>query len=167
MTLNNLEDAFVHELGDVYNAEKQIIRALPKMVKAASDTGLKSSLEKHREETEQQIERLERIFETLGRRARGPKCEAMKGILEEGSDLLNEDVAPEVLDALIIAASQKVEHYEITTYGTLCTWGELLGFSDAVKLLKQNLSEEKHADELLNEQSAEINRMATQPSAVA
>lgn len=151
MALNNLEDAFVHELGDVYNAEKQIVRALPKMVKAASDPKLKSSLEKHRDETEQQVQRIEQVFDALGRRARGPKCEGMKGILEEGSDVLNEDAAPEVLDAMIIASCQKVEHYEIATYGTLCTYADLLGLRDAKKLLGQTLEEEKKTDQTLTE----------------
>ncbi len=164
MALNTLEDAFVHELGDILNAEKQIVRALPKVAKAVSDPHLKQSLEKHRQETEQQIERVEQVFEALGRKARGVKCEGMKGILDEGADVLNEDAAPEVLDAMIIAASQKVEHYEIATYGTLCTWAEQLGLNDAARLLKQNLSEEKKTDELLNQAASEINAMAAEPS---
>ncbi len=164
MALNTLEDAFVHELGDILNAEKQIVRTLPKVAKAASDPKLKESLEKHRQETEQQIERVEQVFEALGRKARGVKCEGMKGILDEGSDVLNEDAAPEVLDAMIIAASPKVEPYEIATYGTLCTWAEQLGLNDAAKLLKQNLSEEKKTDELLNQAASQINAMAAQPS---
>ncbi len=164
MALNSLEDAFVHELGDILNAEKQIVRALPKVAKATSDPTLKESLEKHRQETERQVERLEQVFERLGRKARGVKCQGMKGILDEGSDILNEDAPPEVLDAMIIAACQKVEHYEICTYGTLCTWAEQLGLSDVVTALKQNLSEEKKADETLNKAASQINAMAAEPS---
>ncbi|MEW6253508.1 MAG: ferritin-like domain-containing protein [Planctomycetota bacterium] len=167
MALNTLEDAFVHELGDVLNAEKQIARVLPKMAKAATDPKLKESLARHQRETEEQIKRVERVFEALGKRPRGPKCEGMKGILEEGANMLNEDVAPEVLDALIIAGSQKAEHYEIATYGTLCTWADQLGLGDASKLLKQTLSEEKKADELLTDAAMSINQEAAAPSGMA
>ncbi len=164
MALNTLEDAFVHELGDILNAEKQIVRALPKMVKAASDPSLKEGLDQHLTESEEQVKRVEQAFDRFGRKARGPKCEGMKGILDEGSNLLDEDAPPEVLDAMIIAACQKVEHYEIATYGTLCTWAEQLGHKDIAGLLKQSLAEEKKADELLTKAASQINAMAAEPS---
>lgn len=151
MALKSLEDAFVDELRDVLSAEKQLVKALPRMAKAASHEKLQQAIEEHLAETETHVERLEQVFESLDLKPRAKKCDAMEGLLEEGKSLLEEDADERVLDALIIAAAQKVEHYEIATYGTLCTWAEQLGYADALKLLKQTLGEEKNADELLTE----------------
>ena len=157
MALLSLEDAFVEELRDIYYAEKQITKALPKMAKKATNPDLKAGFEKHLRETEGQVRRLEEVFELLGEKAKGKKCEAMDGLLEEGKDVMQEDAEDEVRDALMIAAAQKVEHYEIATYGTLCTWAELLGMDQVARLLKQTLSEEKTTDEKLTQVARKIN----------
>lgn len=149
MQMNNLQDAFLHELKDIYNAEKQLTRALPKMAKAAEDDELRSLFEEHLEQTKGHIERLEQVFETVGKTARGEKCEAMAGIIEEGQSVMEQDAEPEVMDAMLIGAAQKAEHYEIATYGTMCAWAEQLGMSDAARLLNQTLQEEKQTDEKL------------------
>jgi len=158
MALSTLQDLFIHELKDVYSAEKQLLRALPKMAKAASSEELRAGFEQHLEETRGQIERLEQIFESLEASTRGPKCEAMAGLIEEGASLMEEDAEDAVMDAGLIAAAQKVEHYEIATYGTLVTWARHLGHEDAVELLEQNLEEEKATDVKLTELAeSEIN----------
>jgi len=144
-----LNDLFLHTLKDVYYAEKQILKALPKMAKAAESDELKEAFETHRDETEGQIERLERVFEMLGKAARGVQCEAINGIIEEGKEVMEDFAGSEVLDAGILAAAQAVEHYEITRYGSLKTWAQELGMNDAAKLLDQNLQEEKKTDALL------------------
>ncbi|WP_437230250.1 ferritin-like domain-containing protein [Planctomicrobium sp. SH661] len=164
MPLNTLEDAFVDELRDVLSAEKQLVKALPKMVKGATSDQLRDALESHLEETKTHVERVEAAFESIDLKPRSKKCEAMEGLLEEGSSLLEEDASPEVMDALIIAAAQKVEHYEIATYGTLCTWAEELGFDAALKLLKQNMADEEAADEKLTQISQTVNRAAVEPA---
>jgi ferritin-like metal-binding protein YciE len=152
MELENLRTLFVHELKDIYSAEKQIIQALPKMIRGASSPELGTALEDHLEVTRQQAERLERIFQSLDQSNRiSKKCKGMEGLLEEGSELLKEDAEPEVLDAGIIAAAQKVEHYEIAGYGTLVTYARLLGETEAQQLLQQSLAEEKEADQKLSE----------------
>lgn len=151
MPLNTLEDLFLHELKDVYSAEKQLLKALPKMAKAASSENLKAAFEEHLEQTQGQVERLEQIFQELGKSPRGPKCEAMEGLIEEGKSLMEEDAEPAVGDAALICAGQKVEHYEIATYGTLKTWAQLLGYENAVELLNETLNEEKETDEKLTE----------------
>lgn len=148
--LASLEDAFMTELRDMYNAENQLVKALPRMAKAASAPELQSALTDHLEQTRGQIERLEQVFEVMGAKARGKKCLAMEGLVEEGKELLSEEAEPPVMDASIIAAAQKVEHYEIASYGTLCTWAKQLGLEDAAQLLAQNLEEEKMADQLLS-----------------
>lgn len=158
--MNQLTDAFVNELKDVYNAERQITKALPKMIKAASNDKLRSAFEQHLEETRAQVGRLEECFQSLDLAAKGRPCHGMMGILEEGSELLKEDGDPAVLDAMFIAAAQRVEHYEITAYGTLIEWAKQLNL-DCRSLLEQTLSEEKATDQKLTriaEQS--INRMA-------
>ena len=160
MAMRSLEDCFFDELRDVLSAEKQLTQALPKMAKKASDAKLKQAFEHHLEETKKQVERLEKAFESLDRAARSKKCEAMAGLLEEGKELMEEDAEPAVKDALMIAAAQKVEHYEIATYGTLCTWAEQLGFDQALKLLKQTLEEEKQADEKLTQVAGRVNQAA-------
>lgn len=147
--IRTFEDLFVDELKDLYNAEQQLTRALPKMAKAASTPELKTALEKHMEETRQQVERLERVFELIGAPAKGKLCHAMKGLIEEGQELVKEGMESPVLDAGIIGAAQRVEHYEIAGYGTARTMAEVLGHQKAVKLLEQTLKEEKAADEKL------------------
>ncbi len=158
MSLSTLQDLFVHELKDIYSAEKQLVKALPKMAKAADSENLKAGFEEHLEVTKQQQERLEEIFKLLDVGSRGPKCIAMEGLIEEGAKLMEEDVEPNVLDAGLIAAAQKVEHYEIAVYGTLVTWARLLGHTDAETLLQQSLDEEKETDVKLTELAeSEIN----------
>lgn len=151
MALRTLEDLFVKELKDLYSAEKQILKALPKMAKAASSEKLREGFEEHREQTEGHVERLEKIFDSLGKPSRGVKCAAMEGILEEGKELLEEEADEAVLDAALIAAAQRVEHYEIAAYGTVRTLARMLGNSEAEELLQQTLDEEKQTDEKLTE----------------
>jgi ferritin-like metal-binding protein YciE len=146
-----LDDLFLHTLKDIYYAERKILRNLPKMAKAAESQELKKAFETHREETQGQIERLEQVFELLGKRAQGVTCEAINGILEEGESVMEDFGESEALDAGILAAAQAVEHYEIVRYGTLKTWAQELGMNDAVKLLDQNLQEEKKTDQLLTQ----------------
>lgn len=144
-----LNDLFLHTLKDVFYAEKQILKALPRMAKAAESEELKQAFETHREETQGQIERLEEVFKMLDKPARGVQCEAINGIIEEGKEVMEDFAESEALDAGILAAAQAVEHYEITRYGSLKTWAEELGMRDAAKLLDQNLQEEKKTDQLL------------------
>lgn len=150
-SMDTFEKAFAHELGDIHNAEKQITRALPKMIRNASNPDLKRAFEKHLKQTEQQIDRVERCFEILGQKPGRTKCAGMEGLVEEGSQLLKDDVPGPIRDALLIGAAQKVEHYEIAAYGTLCTWADQLGATEVRKLLGQNLSEEKETDQKLTE----------------
>ena len=150
MSLDSLEKLFLEELKDIYNAEKQLTKALPRMAKAAESRELQQAFTNHLRETEGQIQRLERVFQELGQAARGKKCKAMEGLIEEGKELLEEESEPQVLDAALIGAAQKVEHYEIAAYGCLSTYAELLGHSDAAQLLRQNLQEEEAADKKLN-----------------
>ena len=150
MSLDSLEKLFIEELKDIYNAEKQLTRALPRMAKAAESPELEQAFTSHLKETEGQIKRLERVFQQVGQAARGKKCKAMEGLIEEGKELMEEESEPQVLDAALISAAQKVEHYEIAAYGCLRTYAELLGFSEAAQLLKQNLQEEEAADKKLN-----------------
>lgn len=146
MADKNLNDLFLDTLKDIYYAEKQIYKALPKMAKAANSEELRAAFEKHHTETEGQIERLEQIFEILGKAARGKKCDAIEGILDEGKEIMEEYKGAPALDAGLLAAAQAVEHYEISRYGTLKTWAATLGYKDAVKLLDETLSEEKKTD---------------------
>lgn len=151
MSLQSLADAFVDELRDVYSAEKQLLKALPKMAKKATNPQLKKAFENHLSETEGQVERVEKVFETLELKARAKTCEAMQGLLEEGKSIMEEDAEPEVLDAMLIAAAQKVEHYEMATYGTLCAWAKALGYDEALALLKETMDQEVKADSLLTD----------------
>jgi ferritin-like metal-binding protein YciE len=144
-----LHDAFVDELRDVYNAEQQITKALPKMIKAASSPELQKALSKHLEETKGQITRLEEVFEAVDEKVRGKKCEGMSGIIEEGKTAMSEDFDDETMDAALIASAQRVEHYEMAAYGTLVAWAEAMGHNDAAELLRATLDEEKAADEKL------------------
>jgi ferritin-like metal-binding protein YciE len=149
MKMQSLQDLFIDQLRDLYHAENQLVKALPKMAKAATCEELRRGFEEHLEQTRHQVERLEQIFEKLGARAKGKKCYAMQGLIEEGEDLIDEEPEPDVLDAGLIAAGQKVEHYEIAGYGTVITWAEHLGHHEAAELLKQTLAEEKATDEKL------------------
>ena len=149
MKLETLDDLFGHLLQDLYSAEKQITRALPKLAKAVEDTELAEALETHLEETKGQVDRLEKIFEELDKSPGRKKCVGMEGLLEEGSELIKEEPDPMVLDAGLISAAQKVEHYEIAAYGTAVEWARILGYTKAEKLLQQTLEEESAANEKL------------------
>jgi ferritin-like metal-binding protein YciE len=144
-----LEDLFLIGLKDIYHAEKSLVRALRKMAKAAESEQLRSAFETHRTETEGQVERLEQVFEMLGKRPQAKTCEAMQGILAEGEEVMEDFADSEALDAGLLAAAQAVEHYEITRYGTLKSWAGQLGMKDAARLLEETLAEEKKTDELL------------------
>jgi ferritin-like metal-binding protein YciE len=150
MAEKNLNDLFLDTLKDIYYAEKQIYKSLPKMAKAAQSDDLRAAFENHETETEGQIGRLEQIFELLGKAARGKKCDAIEGILDEGKEIMEEYEDTPALDAGLLAAAQAVEHYEISRYGTLKTWAGQLGMKDAVKLLDQTLAEEKKTDDALS-----------------
>ena len=161
MKVENLNDLFVHTLKDLYFAERHIVKALPIMAKAADSSDLAKALENHLQETKEQIARLEQVFELLGEKAEGEECPAIEGILEEGEELMNQIKDPDTRDAAMIAAAQAVEHYEITRYGTLVSWGELLGHQDAVKLLSATLKEEHKADaELTTIAESKLNKQA-------
>jgi ferritin-like metal-binding protein YciE len=149
MKLKTLQDALVEELKDIYSAEQQLVKALPLMAEKASAPQLKAGFEQHLEETFIHVTRLEQVFGLLGEQPKAETCEAMKGLLKEGQEILNEDAEPEVLDAFIIAAAQKVEHYEIATYGTLCTWAKLLGLAEVKEILGSTLAEEEATDQKL------------------
>jgi ferritin-like metal-binding protein YciE len=151
MELNTLQDLFLDTLKDTYDAEHQITKALPKMAKAANNPELKKGFEQHLKQTEEHIKRLEQVFESMGKKATRKTCKGMQGLIEEGSELIKEDAEPEVLDAGLIAAAQKVEHYEISAYGTLSAYANLLGDSNAAKLFQQTLDEEKQTDQKLSE----------------
>jgi ferritin-like metal-binding protein YciE len=161
--MNTLSDLFEQELRDLYDAEKQIVKALPKIIKAVTDERLRETLSLHLDETREQVMRLEHVFKTIGAKARGRHCSGMEGILQEGSDLLKEDGADAVLDAAFIAACQRVEHYEMTAYGTLMAWAKLLGNTEALNLLKTTEQEEKAADQKLSKLAeSEVNREAAE-----
>jgi len=151
MQIDSLEKLFTDNLKDVYNAEKQILKALPRMAKAATNRELQTALNNHLRQTEKQVERLERIFKEFGKNPQGKKCAGMEGLIEEGKELLAEDVEEDVLDAGLIGAGQKMEHYEIAAYGCLKTYARLLGNDTAVRLLDETLKEEKEADRILTE----------------
>jgi ferritin-like metal-binding protein YciE len=149
MALDSLQDLFVNELKDVLNAEKQLVEALPRMAKAAQAPELQQAFTKHLRETEGHVKRLEQIFKGLGQTARGKACKGMQGLLEEGKEILGEEGAPEVIDAALISAAQRVEHYEIAAYGCLRTYAQLLGNTEADRLLRQTLAEEEATDKAL------------------
>ena len=151
MEMESLKELYVDELKDLYSAEKQLVKALPKMAKNATNPELQQAFTKHLEETEGHVERLEQIFDMLGERAGGKKCKGMEGLIEEAKELLEEDAAEEVLDAGLISKAQHVEHYEIAGYGTVRTYAQQLGFDDQAELLQQTLDEESNANELLTQ----------------
>jgi ferritin-like metal-binding protein YciE len=148
--LNSLQDLFLDEIKDLLNAEKQIIGALPKMAKKATNPQLKSAFEEHLEQTKNHVTRLEQVFASIGEPVAGKTCKAMKGIMEEGKDILEEEGEPSVLDAALIAAAQRVEHYEMAGYGCVRTYARILGYTEAEKLLQETLDEEAETDEKLS-----------------
>jgi ferritin-like metal-binding protein YciE len=147
MAQKMLEDLFYDTLKDIYYAERQILKALPKMARGATDPKLKAAFEKHKEQTEGHVERLQQVFEAIGKRAQGKTCDAIQGIIAEGEEIMEEFKGTPALDAGLISSAQAVEHYEITRYGTLRTWANQLGYRDAVKLLEATLKEEEQTDE--------------------
>src|SRR5690554_1036478 len=149
MPVKTLEDLFLHELSDIYSAEKQLTKALPKLAKAAENADLQAAFTTHLEETEGQVERLDQVAEILGLKLKRIKCVAMEGLVDEGKEVIDEVEKGPVRDAALIGGAQKAEHYEIASYGTLCVLGKQLGYKDAVKLLKETLAEEKATDEKL------------------
>jgi len=165
--ITNLREAFLDELRDIYHAEKQLLKALPKLAKSASDAELRTAVDDHLAETENQVSRLEQVFELVGEKPETKTCAGMAGIIEEGSDALDAESGP-VLDAVIIASAQRAEHYEIAAYGTVAAWAEGLGYTDAAELLRETLDEEKSADETLTGLAeAGINAAAGGPAPTA
>ena len=162
MAVRNLNDLFLHGLKDIYYAERQILRALPKMAKKAESDQLRSAFEEHRGQTEEQIHRLQQVFEAIGKPARGVKCQAIEGIIEENEEIMGEVEDEDTLDAAMIASAQSVEHYEISRYGTLIAWAGELGMDrKVVDLLSQTLEEEKQTDQRLTRLAEErANRKA-------
>ncbi|HVK92762.1 MAG TPA: ferritin-like domain-containing protein [Mycoplana sp.] len=142
-----LDDLFYDTLKDIYYAERKILKALPKMARGAQSTDLKAAFEKHREQTEGHVERLQQVFEAIGKRAQAKTCEAIEGIIAEGEEIMDTFKSTPALDAGLISAAQAVEHYEIARYGTLRTWAEQLGLKDAAKLLEMTLKEEEQTDQ--------------------
>lgn len=166
MPEKTLQTLFHDTLRDIYYAERKILKSLPKMARSAQSPDLKAAFEKHREQTEGQIERLQQVFEMIGKPARGKTCDAIEGILAEGDEIAEEYKDTAALDAGLLAAAQAVEHYEITRYGTLKRWAEVMGLKDAVKLLDETLQEESQTDEDLTAiADAAINAEALQPAA--
>jgi ferritin-like metal-binding protein YciE len=157
MSLENLDDVFLDVLKDMLDAEKQILKALPKMAKGADSEELQSAFEEHKAVTETQVDRLESVFKSIDRPARGKHCPGMEGLLKEGAELLKEEEAGPARDAAMIVAAQKVEHYEIAAYGSLVTYAKMLNLKDAVKLLSETLKEEKETDVALTELASELN----------
>jgi len=166
-----LHDAFIDELRDTYDAEKQLTKALPKLAKAASSPKLRAAFEAHLEQTREHVERLERVFESLDEKVRGKHCDGIAGIIDEGKSIMEEDLDQATMDACLIAAGQRAEHYEMAAYGTLAAWARGMGHIEAAKLLEKTLGEEKAADEKLtslaesgiNQQAAESMMAGTAP----
>ncbi len=159
---NALRQLFLEELADAFNAEQQLTKALPRMAKKAQSSELRDAFQTHLEETENHVSRIEQVFEAIGETMKRKKCKGMEGIVEEGEEVASEQEDSEALDAALIAAAQKVEHYEIASYGTLCTWAELLGEREALNFLKETLSEEKAADEKLTSIAEELANVRAQ-----
>jgi ferritin-like metal-binding protein YciE len=152
-----LKELYIDELKDIYNAENQLVKALPKMAKAANSEELRTGFEEHLEQTRGHVQRLEQIFKELGEKPSGKKCKGMEGLVAEGQEMMGEDFEDDVMDAALISAAQRVEHYEIAAYGTVRTYAELLGEDTAVQLLEQTLEEEKETDQKLTDMASEIN----------
>jgi len=161
MTIKTTRELLIDELRDIYHAEKQLVRALPKMAKAAKSPKLRQAFEQHLDETKGQVERLEQVFEQMDTRSSGKRCEAMEGLIEEAKEMMEEIKTREVLDAALIMGAQKVEHYEIAAYGSACALAEALGQNDIKQLLEETLNEEKAADQKLNQLAiSEVNNAA-------
>ena len=160
MQKDSLRQLYVNELKDLYNAETQLVKALPKMAKASSNAELRQGFEEHLRQTSEQVSRLEQIFEMLGEKATGKKCLGMEGLVKEGAETMSEDYEGSLMDAAIIGAAQRVEHYEIAGYGTVRTFAELLGENEHVSLLDQTLEEEKETDQKLTQLAEQINSQA-------
>jgi ferritin-like metal-binding protein YciE len=160
METNRLKHLYVEELKDLYSAETQLVKALPKMAKAATSEELQTGFTEHLEQTKGHVARLEEILKALGESPKGKKCKGMEGLIKEGSEMIEEEPAPEELDAGLISAAQRVEHYEIAGYGCVSTYAKLLGEEEAVSLLRQTLEEEKETDEKLTELAGSINVQA-------
>jgi ferritin-like metal-binding protein YciE len=156
MKIETLDDLLQEELKDIYDAEKQLVKALPKMAKAASSEELRSALEEHLEVTKGQVQRLEQAFDLLGAKAKGKTCAGMKGLIQEGQEVMEEDASEQMMDAALIGAAQRVEHYEIASYGTARTFAERLGHEDVARLMQETLSEEEEADEKLTQISESL-----------
>jgi ferritin-like metal-binding protein YciE len=166
MAVKSVQDLLVDELRDIYHAEKQLVKALPKMAKAAKSAKLRQAFEDHLQETKGQVERLEQVFEKLDTRSRSKPCEAMEGLIEEAKEMMDEIKTPEVLDAALIVGAQKVEHYEIASYGSVHALAQALGHKEVAQLLEQTLGEEKEADKKLNALAlSEVNKTALQTAA--
>jgi ferritin-like metal-binding protein YciE len=162
MKSNGLRDLYIDELKDLYSAENQLVKALPKMAKAASSEELRQGFEKHLEQTRGQVQRLEQIFASLEENPKGKKCAGMEGLVKEGSEMIEEDFEGAVMDAGLIGAAQRVEHYEIAAYGTASEFARILGEDEHVSWLEQTLEEEKETDEKLSELASEINSQANE-----
>jgi ferritin-like metal-binding protein YciE len=161
MPMESMQDLYLHELKDIYSAEKQILAALPKMAAKASHTDLRKAFEEHRVVTEEQVRRLDTIFSDLGQTPGGKKCKGMEGLIEEGEELLKEDADPDVRDAALIGAAQRVEHYEIAAYGTARTYAQQLGLTKHAEILQRTLDEEGQTDQRLTKLAeSRINREA-------
>jgi ferritin-like metal-binding protein YciE len=157
-----LKELYIDELKDLYNAENQLVKALPKMAKAASSEELSQGFEEHLEQTRGHVQRLEKIFQSLGESPKGKKCKGMEGLVAEGAEVMEEDFEDSVMDAALIGAAQRVEHYEIAAYGTVCAFAEELGESEQASLLNETLEEEKETDEKLTKLAKQTNSQANQ-----
>jgi ferritin-like metal-binding protein YciE len=162
MQTNSFRDLYIDELRDLYNAETQLTKALPKMAKASTNDELRQAFEEHLRQTAEHVSRLEQIFEQLDEKPTGKKCAGMEGLVKEGSETMKEDFENEVMDAAIIGAAQRVEHYEIAAYGTARNFAEILGENEHVSLLEQTLQEEKQADQKLTDLAQDINPQAAE-----
>jgi ferritin-like metal-binding protein YciE len=162
MEMNRLKHLYIEELKDLYSAETQLVKALPKMANAASSKDLRAGFEEHLGQTKEHVARLEKILKALGESAKGKKCKGMEGLIKEGSEMIEEDPAPEELDAGLISAAQRVEHYEIAGYGCVSTYAKLLGEDEAASLLKLTLEEEKETDKKLTQLAGSINLEAVE-----
>ena len=164
MPENSLQELYVEQLRDLYNAENQLVKALPKMVKAAQSDALRKGFEQHLAQTKGHVDRLEQIFSAMDKSPKGSKCAGMEGLVEEGEEVIREQSGSDALDSGLIASAQRVEHYEIAGYGTVRTFAELLGDKEAVNLLQQTLDEEKETDEKLTELAKQVNAQAMNSS---
>src|SRR4029450_7374193 len=162
MPTEGLKELYIDELKDLYSAENQLIRALPKMAKAANSEDLREGFEAHLEQTKEHVQRLEQIFKSMDESPKGKKCVGMEGLVKEGSEAIEEDFEDAVMDAALIGAAQRVEHYEIAAYGTVCEFAKVLGENEHASLLEQTLEEEKETDEKLSELAKDINARANE-----